>query len=93
MAGEGTSLCTVRRRRVTHEGSARGLAETGCEGCFATRVSLATENVWLRKTKRNRSVSFASRTEFGLNDTCNRVYLLLKFFLGVLCNLYTNSFV
>ena len=80
MAGDGISLCMV-------------WGETGCEGCFATRVLLALENVWLRNTKWNKNLSFAGRTEFGLNDICNRVYLLLKFFLGVLCNLYINSFV
>lgn len=81
---------------MTRKGSVHGLLETDCDGCFATRIllAMAMENAWLRNTEWNNNLSFASRTEFGLNDICHRVYLFLNFFLGgVLGNLSINSFI
>lgn len=49
----------------------RGLVETGCDGCLATRTSLVLENVWLGNNKWNNHFSFIDRTEFGLKDICS----------------------
>lgn len=66
---------------MTQKGSVCDRLETGCDGCFASRILLSVENVWLRNTKWNNNLSLASRTEFGFNDICHRVYLFFNFSL------------
>lgn len=91
--GHKSDFCCVRSGTEVWHVSVCGLTETSCDGCFVVRTVVGLENVWLRNTKWNDNLSFAGRTEFGLNGlTAEFIYFLFSPGI-VVCNLCINSFI